>query len=172
MSARTTKGGESVGLGILYFFVRHATAANLLMATLIIVGLFCLFRLNKQFFPTLNIPIITVSIPWAGASATDVDANIIEAVEPVVRNVNGVTRVDSIAQESYGITVLSFSNFTNMQEALAEVEAQVNSLDTLPEDAEDPVIRRVAWFAPVASYFFVGAVFRTYPKSVCQAHTR
>ena len=156
MSAADPRDKEPIGLGILYFFVRHATAANLLMATLIIVGLFCLFRLNKQFFPTLHIPIITVNITWPGASAADVDANIVEVVEPAVRSVNGVTRVSSIAQEGFGVTVLSFSNFTNMQEALAEVESQVNALDTLPEDSEDPVIRRVAWFAPVSSIALSG----------------
>ena len=39
------------GGGLIGVFVRHPTAPNLLMAVLILIGLFSLMRLNRQFFP-------------------------------------------------------------------------------------------------------------------------
>ena len=63
------------GGGLIGVFVRHPTAPNLLMAVLIVFGVFSLLRLNRQFFPNLDLPAITVSVPWPGASAEDVETN-------------------------------------------------------------------------------------------------
>ena len=66
---------------ILGAFASHPTAANLLMVLMLVVGLISLGRLNTQFFPDFGIDIITVSITWSGASAEDVESNIIKALE-------------------------------------------------------------------------------------------
>ena len=68
--------------GLIEIFARHPTAANLLMILMIILGLFAYNRLNTQFFPNFGIDVISVSIDWPGASAEDVDANVIQAIEP------------------------------------------------------------------------------------------
>ncbi|MFQ5958750.1 MAG: efflux RND transporter permease subunit, partial [Alphaproteobacteria bacterium] len=73
-------GGGPIGV-----FTRHPTAANLLMVLMILVGLVAASRLNTQFFPDFAIDIIQVSVEWSGASAEDVDANIVQAIEPEVR---------------------------------------------------------------------------------------
>ena len=63
-------------------FARHGTAANLLMLTLILIGLFSLTRLNRQFFPDFDVPIVRVSVAWPGASAEDVEKGILDVLEP------------------------------------------------------------------------------------------
>ena len=63
---------------ILSFFAKHKTAANLLMIFLVVSGLLSLQRLNRQLFPDLNVEIIIVSVFWPGASAEDVDKNIVQ----------------------------------------------------------------------------------------------
>ena len=55
--------------GVLGFFIHHRNAANLMMAMMLLFGAFALLRLNTQFFPTVDIPRITVSVTWSGASA-------------------------------------------------------------------------------------------------------
>ena len=61
--------------GIIGFFVRHRNASHLLMAMMIIAGLFSLTRLNTQFFPTIGLDFVVVSVSWPGAAATDVEKN-------------------------------------------------------------------------------------------------
>lgn len=72
--------------GILGFFIHHRNAANLLMVMLLLFGAFALMRINTQFFPTVDTPTITVSITWSGASAEDVESNILggHRAEPAV----------------------------------------------------------------------------------------
>ena len=64
------------------FFIRHRTAANLLMILMIAIGIMSLSKLNRQFFPDFNIEIVGVSVQWTGATAEDVDANIVQLLEP------------------------------------------------------------------------------------------
>ena len=104
-------------------FLRHRTAANLLMVFLIVIGLFSLGQLNTQFFPKFTIDWITVSVDWPGASAEDIDANIIGVIEPKVRFLDNVYRVSSISSEGVGLVAIQFQQNTDLQAALGDVES-------------------------------------------------
>ena len=80
-------------------FVRHPTASNLLLLAMILVGVFSLMRMNTQFFPDFGIDVVTVEVAWPGAAAEDLDAVIVEAIEPQLRFLDGVKRVRSTASE-------------------------------------------------------------------------
>ena len=146
---------------LLSFFVRHTNAANLLMVILIALGLFSLAQLNRQFLPPANIPVIIVGIPWPGASAEDVEANVVDIVEPELRFLEGVKEVSSTAGEGYAQVVLEFDPGANMTEALSEVEASVSRISTLPRDAERPVVRRAQIFETVMSLAISGPFSET-----------
>lgn len=124
-------------------FARHPTAANLLMAAMLVVGLLALGRMNKQFFPDFGIDTVIVSVAWPGAGAEDVDNAIVQAVEPEVRFLDRVKAVISNSQEGLAVIRVDFEPGTDMQAALADVDAAVSRLATLPEDSEAPWIRRV-----------------------------
>lgn len=133
---------ESKG-GIISLFVRHPTAANLLMIIMIVAGLFALRQTNTQFFPDFGIDWVSVKIEWPGASAEDIDDNIVQAVEPEVRFLDGVKRVRSTSVEGVASISVEFLPGTDMQAALADVETAVGQVNTLPADSERPDIRRI-----------------------------
>ena len=58
---------------IVELFSRHRNAANLLFFSMIMFGFFGLAGLNTQFFPTTEIKIVNINVPWPGATAQDVD---------------------------------------------------------------------------------------------------
>ena len=87
---------------LIRLFVHHPTASNLLMVAMIAFGLFALARLNTQFFPTLDIPKITVVVAWPGASAEDVEENILDALEPELRFRVCIDEVRPVAREVPG----------------------------------------------------------------------
>ena len=124
-------------------FARHPTAANLVMAAMLVAGLLALGRMNKQFFPDFGIDAVVVSVAWPGAGAEDVDNAIVQALEPEVRFLDRVKRVISNSQEGLANIRIVFEAGTDMQAALADVEAAVSRVATLPEDSEAPWIRRV-----------------------------
>lgn len=123
-------------------FVRHRNAANLLMVLALVLGGVALMRLNTQFFPTIGFDVIQVSVEWPGASAEDVEDGIVRAIEPEIRFVDGVRDQRSSAREGAGSVTLEFEPGTDMQSALADVDSAVARIATLPDDAEEPVVRR------------------------------
>ena len=76
--------------GFLKFFVEHRTSANIIMILMIIIGLLSVGRLNKQFFPDFEVELVGVSIEWPGATAQEIDKNIIQLLEPELRPISGV----------------------------------------------------------------------------------
>ncbi len=153
------------GASIIGVFARHRTAANLLMALMIIGGLGSLTRLNTQFFPDFGIDIIFVAIEWPGASAEDVDSNIVQAIEPEVRFLDGVKKVRSVSREGSANVTIEFEPGTDMQAALADVETGVGQVRTLPVDSENPEIRRAVRYDTISHIVISGP----YPEIALKA---
>lgn len=138
------------GSGAIGAFVRHPTAANLLMAVLILIGLFSISKLNRQFFPDFDLPSIVVSVPWPGASAEDVETNILDTLEPELRFLDGIYEVTSYAREGSATILLEFNTDADLQKAQSDVEQAISQVVTLPEDSERPIVSRAAIFDRVA----------------------
>jgi len=126
--------------GFLDLIVRHANAANLIMAIMVLFGAYGFAKLNTQFFPTIKTDRISVSISWSGASAEDVTTNILEVIEPELRFIDGLDEIVSYGREGSASVQMEFLEGTNMQQALSDVEQAVAGVTTLPVDSETPVI--------------------------------
>ena len=156
------------GAGLLHFFVRHPTAANLLMALIILLGVFSLNRLNVQFFPDFGIDWVTIEVEWPGASADDVDTTIVQAIEPEVRFLDGVKNVVSSSVEGRASVNVEFYAGTDMQAALSNVETGVGQVTTLPEDSLKPVVRRAVRYDTIARLILSGPYTEATLKTIAK----
>ncbi|MCC2111783.1 MAG: efflux RND transporter permease subunit, partial [Hyphomicrobiales bacterium] len=151
--------------GAIGFFVRHPNAANLLMGLMILIGVIGLTRLNAQIFPTVEVKNITISIEWSGASAEDVEANILTVVEPEVRFIDGVDELQSFAREGSATLLLTFAAETNMQTALSDVESAVAGITNLPKETETPRVALSQFYDSVAKFALRGPFSETALKA-------
>lgn len=140
-------GGDN---GLIRAFLNHRIAANLVAVLLCLAGVLALTRLNTQFFPTVHIPSITVTVIWPGAGAMDISEGVLDIVEPELRFIDEVKDVTSYAIEGSVRIVLEFNEDADMDEALSEVEQRVANITTLPADAERPIITRARFYETVA----------------------
>ncbi len=155
-SAPRAAGPHQAGGGPVGLFARHPTAANLLMMVMILVGVFALSRINTQFFPDFGIDVIQVSIEWPGATADDVDQTIVQAVEPEVRFLDNVKRVTSNSYEGLASISVAFESGADMQSALSQVESAVAQVTSLPEDSEQPTVRRIVRYDTISRLVISG----------------
>ncbi len=144
------------GAGLLGLFVRHPTAANLLMILMVMLGLIGTSQLQVQFFPSIQVPIIIVDVEWTGASAADVETQILDSLEPKLRFLDGVASTFGMAREGAGTVTLEFDAEQDMQKALADVERAVSDVATLPEESEVPMVRRITYYEPVSRVAITG----------------
>ena len=144
--------------GILSYFTRHRTAANLLLVVLIVAGFFTMPKMRAQFFPDVIVDNVTVSVAWPGAGAEDVDEAIVQVLEPALLSLEGASDANSVSFEGRAYITLEFEPGWDMARATGDVETAIDQISTLPEDADDPKIKRGSWRDRVTDVIVTGPV--------------
>jgi len=122
---------------------------------LAIFGLLSLSRLPIQLAPEVQRPQISISTNWRAAAPEEVESEIVEPQEDVLRGLPGMRRLTSTADQGEGSLNLEFEIGTDMRRALLDVVNRLNQVPSYPRDADEPFIRvggsqnrdAVAWFA-------------------------
>ena len=137
-------------LSLVAFFANNPVAANLLMFLLIIGGVMIARQLNTELFPTLDPGLINVSVPYPGATPSEVAESITQRVDEAVRSIDGVKRVVSKASEGYGLITVEIKEFADSQTIRDDVQAAIDLLaDFPPADADEPEVVVVEPLQPV-----------------------
>ncbi|MFN3661152.1 efflux RND transporter permease subunit [Yoonia sp.] len=144
--------------GILSYFTRHKTAANLLLVLMLTAGVLAIPNMRAQFFPDVIIDNVTVNVSWSGAGAEDVDAAIVQVLEPVLLTVDGVVSSSSRSTEGSARISLEFEPGYDMDRAAEDVQIAMDGASNLPADADDPSIRRGGWSDRVTDVVIAGPV--------------
>jgi multidrug efflux pump subunit AcrB len=150
---------QSSGGGLIGWFVRNPVAANLLMVVLLIGGLLAATSLRSQVFPTIEPDIVTITVPYPGATPAEVEEGITRRVEEAVLGVNGVKRVRSSARENVGVITVETNSFADRQLVKQDIETEVERLaDFPPTNAEEPVVAAAQPLSPVLTLVVTGEV--------------
>ncbi len=120
-----------------------------------IFGTISMLSLPIQMTPEIERPEISISTPWRASAPNEVESEIIEPQEDVLRSVPGLLRMSSTASFGRGSIQLEFAIGTDMNRALIEVMNRLNQVPRYPVDANEPVIsvggsdfgKVIAWFA-------------------------
>jgi multidrug efflux pump subunit AcrB len=144
--------------GLLSYFTRHKTLANLLLVVLIVAGLAAFPRMRAQFFPDVVLESVSVYVNWNDAGAEDVDRAIVQVIEPVLLAVEGVESTQSTSREGVARVELEFEPDWDMARATDDVQTVIDAVTTLPEEADTPVVRRAVWRDRVTDVVISGPV--------------
>ncbi len=143
----------------------------------IMFGLISLERLPVQLTPEVELPEITITTVWRAAAPEEVESEIVEPQEDVLRGLPGMTKILARAQRGRGSITLTFQVGTDLRRALLEVLSRLNRVQRYPADANEPVInsiggrsRAIAWFIlkPVAGNDRDVASYQNYVEEVVQ----
>ncbi len=143
---------------ILSYFTRHRTAANLLLICLLAAGAAAAPNMRAQFFPDVIIDNVRVTVRWEGAGAEDVDAAIVQILQPALLTVEGVESSSATASEGSARITMDFEPGWDMARAADDVQTAVDAITTLPAEAELPVVRRGVWRDRVTDVVISGPV--------------
>jgi len=147
---------ERIGGGALGWMAGNSVAANLLMFMLIIGGIIMAPSIKQEVFPEFTLDIITVQVPYPGASPAEVEQGVLLAVEEAVRGIDGVKEVRSTAMEGMASITVELLLGANTDVALSDVQSAVDRITSLPQDAERPVVSLVASTSRVVDIVIYG----------------
>ncbi|UCC98091.1 MAG: efflux RND transporter permease subunit, partial [Phycisphaerales bacterium] len=126
--------------GLLGWFASNHVAANLLMLLIIVAGLLSIFSSKLEVFPELSLDMITITVPYLGASPEDVEEGVCLRVEEAIAAVDGVKRITSTAGEGAGMTIVEVEEYADATEVLDDVKAEIDTIITFPAETEKPII--------------------------------
>ncbi|RAK01700.1 efflux RND transporter permease subunit [Aliidiomarina maris] len=144
---------QSPQTGIIAWFTRNTVAANLLMALIIIGGIMSVLTIRKQMFPTVELNMITIQVPFPGAAPQEVEQGVIIRIEDALDNTQGIKNIRSTAREGLASISIEIENDYTVQEVMDEVRMRVDSITSFPAQIEPPNVyrtrqqRQVIWLS-------------------------
>ena len=128
---------------IVAWFVDNGVAANLLMVTILAIGLLTVGRIKQEVFPEFESGFISVTIPYPGAAPEEVEEGVVVRVEEAVQDLEGIERLRSTSTDNAGVVSIEVTEGFDGRKLLSDIQARVDALDTLPDEAEEPVVEEV-----------------------------
>ncbi|MDF2569228.1 MAG: acriflavin resistance protein [Sporomusa sp.] len=123
--------------------IKRPVFATVIILALVVLGLVSYTSLNVDQYPSVETPIVAVTVLYPGASPEQVETKVTQHVEEAVSVVAGVEHVTSTISEGSSSTVIQFTMETNADAAAQDVRDKLGGLQAkLPEDAKAPIISR------------------------------
>lgn len=124
------------------WWANNPVASNLLMVGIMLSGFLGFTLMEREAFPLFKVNSVEIQVPWPGAAPQEVEEQVIFRIEEAIKNLDNVKRIYSTAQEGFAFMEISTYANVDMEEFLNEVKMTVDSVNSLPRDIENPIIRR------------------------------
>jgi multidrug efflux pump subunit AcrB len=124
------------------WFAENGVAANLLMLVLMVGGALALPRIKQEVFPEVAIEMVTVSVPYRGATPEEVEEGVCVRVEEAIQDVEGLKKLRSTAGEGMGVVIAELAPGVDVRKAVEDVKTRVDAISTFPVETEKPVVQQ------------------------------
>lgn len=113
----------------------------MLIVAMVIMGYQGYTYLKLERFPNMDIPVVSISVTYPGASPEDIEDQVVKPIEDAVAGISGIDELTSTSTEGVGSIQIQFVQDTDNNQAAIDVERRVSSVK-LPDDADDPTVTK------------------------------
>ncbi|VTU06572.1 acriflavine resistance protein [Actinobacillus indolicus] len=122
-------------------FIKRPVLAICISLLITILGLQSISKLQVREYPEMTISIVTVSVNYAGADASLMQALVTSQIEEAVAQADNIDYMTSSSSPSTTTVTAKMKLNTNPQEALSDISSKVNAIrGNLPSGIDDPAI--------------------------------
>ena len=138
---------------------KRPVAMSCLLIALVALGLNAYRKISLELLPQMDIPYVTISTTWLGATPSDIEKDIAKRIEDAVAGVDGLKHIDASCMENLCYISLEFNLDVDVDTAAVDVREKLDTiLDDLPTDADRPIIEKININATaVANIFLTGS---------------
>lgn len=108
------------------FSVKKPLTVFVAMILVLVLGVVSFTKMTTDLLPSMNLPYVIAYTPYPGASPEKVENTVTNPLEEVFSTVSGVENVTSISNENVSMVILEFSQDTNMDSAMIDLNGQVD----------------------------------------------
>ena len=127
--------------GVIAWFAKNDVAANLLMMLIVALGLTAaLHRTPMEVFPDIQPNVVNIEVSYRGASPGEVEQAITLRIEEAIADVQGIKKIYADALEGLTRIRVELLPSFDPQELKDDIKSRIDAINTLPDDAERPVV--------------------------------
>ncbi len=126
--------------GLSWIAIQRPITVIVGIVLVVLFGALSVMDLPIQLTPDIETPTITVNTTWPGAAPVEIETEILEPQEEVLKNVQGLTRMESTASMDSASILLEFEVGTDIEEALVRVTNKMNQVPSYPDAVREPIV--------------------------------
>ncbi len=132
-------------MSITQIVIKRPTLAVVLFSVLALLGIMSYSHLNYELLPKIEVPTITITTIYPGASASEVESSVTKKIEESVASLENLKNIQSTSYESTSVVVVQFNANTDLNIALQDAQRKLNvMLSELPDDAKTPSLKKAS----------------------------
>jgi len=121
--------------------VKNPITTLMVFVAIIIFGLYSMVKLPIDFFPEIELPVISVFTSYPGTNAADIETNISRPLEDGLTTVSNLKQIYSQSRDNISLVMLEFEYGTDLDGAANDIRDALSLVETaLPDEASDPSI--------------------------------
>lgn len=124
------------------WFAKNHVAANLLMVAIMVLGVFALRDdIPIELMPDFSLQTVTITTVLPGGNPKSVAETITARIEESINDLVGIKKISSRSSEGLSQVFAEIESGYNEENLLSDIKVRVDALNTLPTDAERPIIQ-------------------------------
>ncbi|MCK4870423.1 MAG: efflux RND transporter permease subunit [Gammaproteobacteria bacterium] len=125
------------------FFIKRPIFSIALSLMIVLAGIFSLYQLPLRLFPKIDIPVITISVEYPGASAATMKDFVTSIISNKLTGIPGLNYVTASSSESKTQIKINMQMGTDADTALMNVMQKVSSVrGQLPQNIDEPIVTK------------------------------
>ncbi|MBF0265970.1 MAG: efflux RND transporter permease subunit [Gammaproteobacteria bacterium] len=133
------------------YFIKHPTAANLLMLALIVLGLVSLPKLQRDTFPVIPATEIEIRLSYPGATPFEVEDAICYRAEDAMDSIAYLKELRCDARDNLAIISAEMEEKADITKFYNDIKGAIDGISTFPDKVEPASIEILERDAVVAS---------------------
>ena len=125
------------------WFANNPVAANLAMIILLLGGAFGALTTNQEEFPSIDIGMVQIHVPYLGAAPIEAEKAVCVRVEESIEGLEGIDKVRSAATEGMCGVYAELKMDAQEIAVLNEIKSRVDGINSFPVETEKPVISKL-----------------------------
>ncbi len=128
--------------------VKRPYATLMVFVGILLLGIIAAVKLPVAMLPDIELPAVTVIVPYPGASASDVENDITRTLEDALSTVPNLDKLQSVSRDNVSMVTCEFDWGVDVDAATSDIR---NNLDLAKAeikqnapDSEEPIIFKIA----------------------------
>lgn len=125
--------------------IRRPSFILVIFAVLTFMGVSSYFSLPIELVPKFDPPVVTIMVPYPGASPAEVENAVAKPVEEAIASLEGIQQIQVGANENVCFLAVELDQEIDIDRAVQEMQRKVNLIvPTFPKEVRAPVINKFA----------------------------